>query len=208
MGNLFSVRQACLRAGLEPSITSKKAELLEADGVILPGVGAFGRAMETLREQGLVSVLKDLAAAGRPFMGICLGLQLLFDESIEFGRHEGMAIFAGQVVRLEPGIGPAGRPLKIPEIGWKPLRPPSGRGWDGSLLEGLPEGAHMYFVHSFHALAAKSESVLAITPFGDMNYCAAVQQGRLFACQFHPERSGPVGLKVYENFRKMILSGR
>lgn len=212
MGNLFSVQQACERVGLRAVITSSTQQCLAAAAVILPGVGAFGDAMHTLGRLDLVSPLRELAASGRPLMGICLGMQLLMTESLEFGRHEGLGLIPGTVVRLDDGDGPftasGGRRLKVPQVGWNKIRTAPHRaaasGWGGSLLEGIPEGAWMYFVHSFYARPEDSRTVLAMTQYGPVEFCSSIQVGHIFGCQFHPERSGPTGLRIYHNLAALV----
>jgi glutamine amidotransferase len=197
MGNVFSVMCACACAGLRAFITSDRHHLQEADGVILPGVGAFKDAMESLIERDLVSPLKDVAASGRPLFGICLGMQLLMTESLEFGCHRGLNVIEGQAVRLRGGRQEE-RLLKVPHIGWSRIRPArAGEGWDGSPLSTVQPGSFMYFVHSFHVQPVDAGCRLAETTYGDEIICSSIQRANVFACQFHPERSGPDGLEVY-----------
>lgn len=206
MGNLFSVKQACAQVGLEAQITSDPAVVRAAPGVILPGIGAFGDAMATLRRYGLAEALREAAASGRPLFGVCLGMQMLMTESHEFGRHEGLGLIPGDVVRLQDsavGI----RKLKVPQIGWNSVRAPGGASgekipstWWGTLLEGLPDGMFMYFVHSFYTRPADPQVVVATTCYGPIEFCSALRAGNIFACQFHPERSGPQGLRLYAQF--------
>ncbi len=205
LGNLFSVKQACQRAGLAAAITSSKGELLQANAVLLPGVGAFGDAMDALRKLDLVPVLNDVAASGKPLVGICLGMQLLMTHSYEFGRHQGLGILEGEVVRLTPGE-PAGvaRRLKVPQIGWNRIRMTDGGTWDGSLLDGLQDGEWMYFVHSFYVRPADPSVGLSVTRYGAVEFCSSLRRGNLFACQFHPERSGPMGIRLYENLASQL----
>ena len=196
MGNLFSVRQACAAVGLAAAVTSSREEVRQADGVILPGVGAFGDAMAALTQLDLVSVLHELVAAGKPLMGICLGMQLLMQESQEFGRHRGLGILDGDVVRLaEPSDRSRG--VKVPQVGWNRVHAPSGVSWAGTPLEPLREGTFLYFVHSFYVRPADAGAVLATTRYGGVEFCSSLQRENVFACQFHPERSGPQGLRVY-----------
>ena len=203
LGNLFSVGQACEHAGLQPVIVSDAPTILKADAVILPGVGAFGDAMESLHRLDLTGPLKDTAAAGRPLVGICLGLQLLMSESHEFGRHAGLNLIAGPVIRFDKPQG-SDRMLKVPEVGWNRIgRPRTTDGapdpWAGSLLEGLSEGEYMYFVHSFYAKPETPGVALSVSTYGGIEFCSAVRQGSVCAFQFHPERSGTQGLRIYCN---------
>ena len=206
MGNLFSVKQACERVGLAAKVTPSSDDVRAASAVILPGVGAFGDAMDALRRLGLVDVLRDVAAAGTPLMGICLGLQLLMRTSHEFGVHGGLGLVDGDVVRLDAPA--ASRRLKVPHIGWNRLEVPRARSWSGSWLEGVREGAWMYFVHSFYVRPADPDLVISTTRWGDVDVCSSLQSGNLFGCQFHPERSGPEGLRIYRNFAARLQQMR
>lgn len=204
MGNLFSVLHACRAVGLDGAITDDAHTIENADAVIVPGVGAFGDAMETIRQKGLVEVLREVAASGRPFVGICLGMQLLMSESHEFGRHRGLGIVPGEVVPFQDPMEEARR-LKVPNVGWRRIHPH--RPWNAdSLLQEVADGQHMYFVHSFRCVAEDGDMVEAVADYGDMHFCAGVRRGNVTGCQFHPERSGPGGLKVYENLRDRLLN--
>ena len=156
--------------------------------------------MESLRKLDLVAVLKDVASADKPFMGICLGLQLLMDESHEFGSHAGLGVLKGTVVRFE-APREHGRTLKVPQIGWNQIV--EGRSWSGTPLEGLSNSEFMYFVHSYVAQPSDPEVLLSRSRYGEIEFCSSVHRGNLFACQFHPEKSGPAGLRIYGNFSKI-----
>ena len=204
LGNLFSVMQACRHAGLRGFLTAIADEILGADAVILPGIGAFGDAMSSLHRLDLVSPLRDAAASGKPLFGVCLGLQLLMEESHEFGLHKGLGIVEGDVIAFD---SPAenGRRLKVPQVGWNRIYGPgkdsgSRHGpWEGSPLQGLEDGEYMYFVHSLYVRPRNKDLVLSTSRYGDMEFCSSLKTGNIFACQFHPERSGPEGLRIYEN---------
>ncbi len=189
LGNLKSVKSACDRLGVEAAVTSDAAAILGADGVIFPGVGAFQRAMQNLGTLGLVEPLRQVAASGTPFLGICLGLQLLFAESSEHGQHEGLGIIPGRVVRFEAGD------LKVPHMGWNQVRQER----PSPLFEGIRDETFFYFAHSYYAQPADSAVVIGSTQYG-VRYASAVRQGSVFATQFHPEKSGPTGLRMLENF--------
>lgn len=199
MGNLFSVQQACERLEACAVQTSLGKEILDADAIILPGVGAFGDAMEALRCLDLVGVLRDAAARGKPFLGICLGIQLLMSESFEFGRHEGLDIIKGSVFRFgqEKGEKPA---YKIPQVGWNRIHATPHRPWEATPLKGLKDGTFVYFVHSFYAKPADPNVVLSISRYGDTEFCSSLLSGNVLGCQFHPEKSGAVGLKILKQF--------
>jgi len=206
MGNLRSVQKALARVGAEAQIISHPSGAAAAQGLVLPGVGAFGQAMARLSEAGFDGLVREWVRAGRPFLGICLGLQLLFRESEEFGPVSGLDLVPGRVVRFR---GPAFEPrddqpgLKVPHMGWnslKVLKP-------HPVLEALPEGAMTYFVHSYYCLPDDPEWTAAITEHG-IAFTSAVARGSLFACQFHPEKSGDVGLEMLENFVRLCAEAR
>ena len=192
-GNLKSVEKALQALGEEVLVTREREELLAADKVILPGVGNFGDAMEKLKGYGLVSVIRELAQMGKPFLGICLGLQLLFERSDEAPGVEGLGILKGEILRIPDKDG-----LKVPHIGWNSLHLQH----EGRLFQGLPEESYVYFVHSYYLKAEDPQIVKATTGYG-VTIDASVEQGNVFACQFHPEKSSRVGLKILENFAKL-----
>jgi len=204
LGNLFSVEQACAFVGLNSIITNSKEDILGAAAVILPGVGAYGDAMLTLHRLDLVNVLRDIAESPKPLVGICLGLQLLMTESYEFGRHMGLGIIEGPVVRFDaPKEGE--RILKVPQIGWNRIfHPTNGLRWHGTLLDGIDDAEYMYFVHSYIVQPQDSNVILAASRYGHIEFCSGIQHHNVFACQFHPERSGPGGMKVYQNLAAQL----
>ena len=189
-GNLKSVEKALHLLGEETVITRSFQEIEAADKVILPGVGAFGDAMEQLKKYELDKVIREVAAQGKPFLGICLGLQLLFEGSDESQGVEGLHILDGQVFRIPDAPG-----LKIPHIGWNSLELAN----DGRLFQGIEKGAYVYSVHSYYLKAANEQIVKATTEYSTHIH-ASVEQGNVFACQFHPEKSGAVGLSILKNF--------
>lgn len=190
-GNIRSVEKALQALGEETVVTRDRDSILKADRVILPGVGAFGDAMGKLKSYGLDSVIKEVVASGTPFLGICLGLQLLFERSDESEGVEGLGILPGEILRIpdEPG-------LKIPHIGWNSLSFPN----SGRLFKGISEDAYVYFVHSFYLTAKDKEIVTAQTEYGSTVIHASVEKDNVFACQFHPEKSSDVGLAILRNF--------
>lgn len=189
-GNIKSVEKALQFLGAEVVVTRDPEVLLNADKVILPGVGAFGDAMSRLNEYGLVSIINQIVEKGTPFLGICLGLQLLFDSSEEAPGVKGLGILPGKIVRFSDEYG-----LKIPQIGWNALDFPR----ECSLFEGIDNGSFVYFVHSYYLKAEDENDVVATTEYGNHVH-AAVARGNIFACQFHPEKSSSVGLKILSNF--------
>ena len=192
-GNLRSVEKALLSLGEEVLVTRDRTELLAADKVILPGVGNFGDAMEKLKAYDLVRVIHELAERGKPFLGICLGLQLLFERSDEAPGVKGLGILKGEILRIPDKEG-----LKVPHIGWNSLHLQN----EGRLFRDLPEGSYVYFVHSYYLKAENPQIVKATTEYG-VTIDASVEQGNVFACQFHPEKSSRVGLRILENFAKL-----
>jgi glutamine amidotransferase len=188
MGNLRSVQKAFEAVGAEAVVSNDPAVIAAAPGVVLPGVGAFGDAMQNLRRLGLVEAIHQVIGRGTPFLGICLGQQLLFEASQEMGSHQGLAVFAGQVRRFQVS-------LKVPHIGWNQicLRRES------PLLAGVPDGAFAYFVHSYYVEPADPAVVLATTDYG-VEFASVIGQGNVFGIQFHPEKSQAVGLQILRNF--------
>ena len=193
MGNLRSVQKGFERVGFAAEITSDPRRLAAADKVVLPGVGAFGDAMAELRTRGLVEPIRDMIAAGKPFLGICLGLQLLFDVGYEGGEHAGLGVLRGKVVRFDLPVG-----FKVPHMGWNQgrfVRP-------APVLDGLADGTHFYFVHSYYVVPEDPALVAIETTYGHP-FCAMVWRDNLFATQFHPEKSQADGLRLLRNFAKL-----
>lgn len=198
ISNLFSVAQACGHVGLNGIITSDAAEIKNSDAVILPGVGAFGDAMKNLDSLGLVEVLRNYPTTGRPFMGICLGLQLLFSHSDEYGTHHGLNIVPGRVRRIPSKIN--GSSVRVPQIAWNRIVTTK----DHPILQGVENNDFMYFVHSYFVAPLDNEAVLTTTNYEGLEYCSSVATDNIVAFQFHPEKSGPSGLRIYSNFRSII----
>lgn len=190
-GNLRSVEKALLSIGEDAIVTRDRDEILSADKVILPGVGAFGDAMKKLGEYGLVDTIHEAVDSGKPFLGICLGLQLLFRRSDESDGVEGLSILPGEILRIPDAPG-----IKIPHIGWNSLKVKD----DARLFNGLGENPYVYFVHSYYLKADDENIVAATTEYGGTLIHASVQKDNVYACQFHPEKSGGVGMQILENF--------
>lgn len=189
-GNIKSVEKALQKLGADVVITKEAEVILNADKVILPGVGAFGDAMTNLMKYGLDEVIRQVVAKGTPFLGICLGLQLLFERSDETPGVKGLGVLKGEILRI-----PEKEELKIPHMGWNSLHFQN----DGRLFRGLEEQSYVYFVHSYYLKAIEEEIVKATTNYS-VNIHASVEKGNVFACQFHPEKSSDVGLKILKNF--------
>lgn len=189
-GNIKSVEKAVSALGKEAIVTRDAEAILSADHVILPGVGAFGDAMDKLNGYGLTDIIRKVVEKKTPFLGICLGLQLLFESSEECEGVKGLGILSGKIVRI-----PADNDLKIPHIGWNSLGYPN----EGRLFKGIPEQSYVYFVHSYYLQAKEPEIVKAVTEYG-VTIHASVEKDNVFACQFHPEKSSGVGMKILKNF--------
>ena len=189
-GNLKSVEKALQSIGEDTIVSRDREEILRADKVILPGVGSFGDAMQKLRDYKLDEVIKEVTESGKPFLGICLGLQLLFERSEETPGVEGLGILKGEILRIPDHEG-----LKIPHMGWNSLHLQN----DGRLFRGIPEETYVYFVHSYYLQADDEDIVAATTEYG-VKIHAAVEKDNIFACQFHPEKSSTVGLQILKNF--------
>ena len=192
-GNIRSVEKAIASLGYEAAVTRDADTILTADHVILPGVGAFGDAMDKLSSYGLVDVIRTVSCREIPFLGICLGLHLMFENSEEAPGVEGLGLLKGSILRI-----PEKDDLKIPHIGWNSLQYPS----RGRLFAGVPEGAYVYFVHSYYLQAQEAGVVKATTEYG-VEIHASVEKDNLFACQFHPEKSSDVGMKILQNFMEI-----
>jgi glutamine amidotransferase len=197
MGNLRSVQKALQRAGGDARIVQTGAELSRADKIVLPGVGAFRDAIDRLRSHGLDQALTEAIRGGTPLLGICLGLQMLFEVSHEDGEHRGLGIFRGQVVRFDFPPAPQGA-LRVPQIGWNQIR------WDRPvpMLEGIASGAYVYFCHSYYVRPAEAGIIATTTDYGG-TYASSVWKDNIFATQFHPEKSQAVGLRIMENFVRL-----
>ncbi len=191
-GNIASVQKAFNHLGYKTKLTSDPSEIMNADAAILPGVGSFGDAMDNINSRGLKDTIIEFANSGKPFLGICLGLQLMFEKSEESPEAVGLGILKGEIVKI-----PTDKGLKVPHIGWNSLDIN-----DSVLLKGLSDNSYVYFVHSYY-LKAKEDIVIATADYG-VEIHASVQKNNVFACQFHPEKSGDVGLTILKNFAELI----
>ena len=195
MGNLRSVQKGLERVGFAAEVTRDSQRINAAHGVVLPGVGAFGACMDNLRAYGLIDTVKRVVDRGTPFLGICLGMQLLFEESEEFGPVKGLGIFPGRVVRFKETAE-----LKVPHMGWNQIR----KTQDIPHLAGIDDGAFVYFVHSFYVVPSDPSLAATCTEYG-IEFTSAVARGNVFATQYHPEKSQAVGLRILENFGKIVV---
>lgn len=195
-GNLRSVANAITKLGYQPRITSRQNEVLNAQAVILPGVGAAADTMESLNRLGLVGTISQLIAEGRPFFGVCIGLQVLFSDTEEGDGHECLGIIPGRVRRLPSE-------LKVPHMGWNQVKQRLAH----PIFDGIPDEANFYFVHSYYAEPADKSLVAGETEYG-IPICSVIAQGNLVATQFHPEKSGELGLRMYDNFIKLALEAK
>ena len=200
LSNLRSVQNALTHCGAEVVLTNSPADVRAAEALVLPGVGAFRDGMAGLERLGLVEVIRQKAAEGTPLLGICLGMQMLFDESEEFGTCPGLGLIPGRVVKI-PDSDVQGNPQKVPHIRWDPLFPAGGRAdFNGTVLEKVAAGQECYFIHSYEAKPADEADRLADTRYGGRSVCAVAAHGSVVGCQFHPEKSGPVGLSILSQF--------
>lgn len=193
MGNVRSVSKAFERVGSEAIVTRDPSVIADASHIVLPGVGAFKDCMRNLEEYGLIAPIMKSIESGKPFLGICLGLQLLFEESDEFGVHKGLGVIKGRVVRFKDAPG-----LKVPHMGWNEVK----KAKDSALLEGIKDGEYFYFVHSYYAVPSDRSVDLTTTGYGT-DFTSSVEAGNVMACQFHPEKSQKAGLRVLKNFSSL-----
>ena len=198
-GNLLSVVRALRHIGADVRVTEDPDTIIRADHLVLPGVGAFGDCMKGLTDRKLIEPIHRFAETGRPFLGICVGMQIMMDEGEEFGLHAGLGLVPGRVVAI-PGTDRDGDLLRIPHIGWDRITAPEGQSWTGTCLETLPQGEWVYFVHSFAARPDEPSHILAESHYGGHSITAAIRRDNLTGCQFHPEKSGAAGLSVLATF--------
>lgn len=201
IGNVKSMYNAFFNIGLEPKLTSDKQIILNADAVVLPGVGAFNKGMENLNERGLFRIIHEYVKKGNPFLGVCLGMQMLLEESEEFGRTPGLGLIKGKVVKLP--ILPFSEE-KLPHVSWNELNEPREGRWKNTILENIPVNTDAYFVHSFVAEPTYEKDILATTNYAGVNFCSAVQHENIYGAQFHPEKSSQIGLTILTNFVNQI----
>ena len=202
IGNLFSVFKACEYAGMNCSITNNVDEIMASAAIILPGVGAFGDAMENLQSFDLVDPLKDFANSGKPLMGICLGMQLLLSESEELGKNRGLGIIDGICKKFPTIID--GNKIKVPQITWNKIYSDDKNFKKNTPLEEIKNNEYMYFVHSYYADLNNKDEILSKTNYEGIEYCSSINKNNIFGFQFHPEKSGLQGLKIYKKYNEII----
>lgn len=205
VSNILSLCRAIEHCGATVEITESTDRIRAADRLVLPGVGAFFTGMENLKKRGAVEPIEEHVKNGKPFLGVCLGMQMMFESSMEMRDHEGLGLLKGKVTPL-PATRGDGAVNRIPNIGWGRLAPAAGRdpgGWKNTILDDLDPGSYVFFIHSYRAEPAEGGAVLARTEFGDDHFVSVVRRGNAFGAQFHPEKSGEVGLKILRNFLAM-----
>jgi glutamine amidotransferase len=199
VGNLYSVARALSAVGADATVSSDAHAIQNADRLVVPGVGAFGDGIAALRDRGLEDSIREFSASGRPVLGICLGAQLFLDEGREFGVHRGLGLLRGAVVPFVDQIGPERD--KIPHVGWNALAPgPSGAGWPKGILSGIHPGDSVYFTHSYVIDAGDPADVVAVSDYASQKVTAVFEHDNIHGCQFHPEKSGPIGLAILKRF--------
>jgi glutamine amidotransferase len=201
IGNIKSMYNAFCNLGIEPQLTADTKTILEASAVILPGVGAFQKGMENLHTLGLVETIRSFVKKGNPFLGVCLGMQMLLEESEEFGITPGLGLIKGKVIRL-----PIASSIneKLPHVTWNQLNEPTTGRWSNTILNDFPLNSDVYFVHSFVAAPNNSKTILSTTNYGGVSFCSALHQENIFGTQFHPEKSGQKGHLILNNFINLI----
>jgi glutamine amidotransferase len=199
MGNLRSVEKAFEKLGFAARVSADPQDIKSAAKVVLPGVGAFRDCIHNLRQGGFVAPLLEHVAAGKPLLGICVGMQMLFDESEEFGRHRGLGLIPGKVLRFPPGMVENGERLKVPHMGWNTIRLKQ----SSPILADIAEGSYVYFVHSYYCAAENPADVAASCTYGEIEFCASVWHDNILATQLHPEKSQKLGLQMFKNFGEL-----
>jgi glutamine amidotransferase len=200
IGNVKSMCNALAHLGIDAELTNNKENILMADAVILPGVGAFAQGINNLNEFNLISIIKEYVSTGKLFIGVCLGMQLLLEESEEFGSNNGLGLIKGKVIKLPIAQG---NKDKLPHVSWNGISEPKNQRWDKTLLEDTPLNTNMYFVHSYVASPYNESDILATCNYGGVNFCAAVQKDNIYGFQFHPEKSAELGLAILSKIKQI-----
>jgi imidazole glycerol-phosphate synthase subunit HisH len=196
VGNVRSMINAFKKVGVNPILSNNEEEILSADGIVLPGVGAFAHGMENLKKYNLVEIIKKYTDTNKPFMGICLGMQMLLDESEEFVNTKGLGLISGKVIKL-----PTQNKIyeKLPHVSWNEIKEKKTK-WNNTILNNVEQQSDVYFVHSFITNLDNEDEVLSTTVYSDYEFCSSIKKDNIYGCQFHPEKSGEIGLKIIENF--------
>jgi len=200
IGNVRSILNAFKKNGVDIILSNKEEDIMSADGVILPGVGAFAHGMENLNKYNLANIIKKYTDTNKPFMGICLGMQMLLDESEEFGITKGLGLISGKVIKLPTQNSDY---AKLPHVSWNEIKEKKVK-WENTILNDIDQQSDMYFVHSFIDSLDDENEILSTSEYFDYEFCSSVKKGNIYGCQFHPEKSGETGLKVIENFIKIV----
>jgi|SaaInlStandDraft_4_1057021.scaffolds.fasta_scaffold78664_2 imidazole glycerol-phosphate synthase subunit HisH len=203
LGNLFSVKQACEHAGINATITNSIEKIKSSNAIFLPGVGAFGNAISSLKKLNLINTIQNQAKSGKPIIGICLGLQLLMSSSEEFGKNDGLDLIKGKVLKF-PKKNNYKHILKIPHVGWNKIIEKKPNKWENTPLNKIENNSFMYFVHSYFVKPSNSNVILSMSKYFDIEFCSSICYKNIFGCQFHPERSGKQGLQIYRNIKLWI----
>lgn len=204
IGNVRSIINAFEKIGTKPILSRDKEEILNADGVILPGVGAFSHGMENLYKYSLVDVIKEYVKTNKPFLGICLGMQMLLDESEEFGSKKGIGLIPGKVIKLPTKDS---NNEKLPHVSWNEIRPKNIT-WKGTILNNTNTKSDMYFVHSYTAVPKNKNNILSTTVYSGYEFCSSIKKENIYGCQFHPEKSASAGLEIIKSFIKIIKENK
>jgi glutamine amidotransferase len=201
-GNLYSINQACIHVGYNPIISSFQSDIVNADSLIFPGVGAFNVAMDQLKKKDLIEPIFEFVKKGNYMMGVCLGMQLLFETSQEFGINKGLGLIKGTVEKFPSELN--GNKMIVPHIGWNNIQKNDElKNWNSSPLVNINENDYFYFIHSYFTKPAEEENILSITQYKSLTFCSSVQKDNVFGFQFHPENSSEQGLSIYKNFLKL-----
>ncbi len=200
LGNLFSVNQACQKVKINSSISSNWKDIKKADAIILPGVGSYYKAMDNIKKLDLINPLNDFIFESKPLFGICLGMQLLFSDSEEFGKTEGLGHIKGSIKKFKKG-DVFNKRMRIPQIGWNTIKNSNNQLWRNSPLKTLKKNDYMYFIHSYYAIPYHESNILSTTNYENFEYVSSISNNKnIFATQFHPEKSGTIGLAIYKNW--------
>jgi len=199
VGNLRSITRAFGYCGADISITEDAASVMKSDAIVLPGDGAFAAGMDGLKVRNLTGAILKFANSKKPILGICLGAQILMTVGFEFGRHQGLNLIPGKVVKFDEKVGE-----KVPQIGWNRISLAKGKSFNGTILAGIKPGSNVYFIHSYVVVPKSAKNILSTTKYGNSEFCSVVYDGKIYGCQFHPEKSGTAGLKIIKNFIKIV----